>query len=286
MNNRRQYLITLFLLMTMLACVVPGLTSASTPAPGFDTGQLETMVAGTVSAAIAQTKRAAPTGSQPDPVSTVESTATAAPAEATPGTAASSLTPQDDGTILYVDGTARFQLNVSPGWLPVRINEQEYYDAFSLPVAADAAVQRALMNIKTLDPNTFRLFIYDLQDGHMQNGVITNVNFVWDPAGSISLDGEAGIRKAAQDLEVSIPNLSVNSSSVTSTANGLPIGLIISDIPGKTFEGTDVVLFQKQVHLNLPAGTLVISFTTEQNFKDATVPFFDTMVETLKIDPQ
>jgi hypothetical protein len=100
------------------------------------------------------------------------------------------------------------------------------------------------------------------------------------------LDGEAGIRKAAQDLEVSIPNLSVNSSSVASTANGLPIGLIISDIPGKTFEGTDVVLFQKQVHLNLPAGTLVISFTTEQNFKDATVPFFDTMVETLKIDPQ
>jgi hypothetical protein len=188
--------------------------------------------------------------------------------------------------MLFVDDVARFQLNVSPGWLPVRINEQEYYDAFSLPVASDAAVQRALMNIKTLDPNTFRLFVYDLQDGHMINGVITGVNFVWDPQGSIPLDGEAGIKEAASKLSASIPNLNVDSYSVSATTtNGIPIGIILSNIPGKTFQGTDVVLFQKQVYLNLPAGTLVVSFTTEQNFKDATLPFFDTMVETIKINP-
>jgi hypothetical protein len=281
MNNRRILFIALFLLMTILACVVPGISTASEPAPSVEPGRLETMVAETVSAAIAQTEQAAPKATLP-PTDTAEPAETAASTEE-PVVSGSSLTAQNDGTILYVDSTARFQLNVSPGWLPVRINEQEYYDAFSLPAASDAAVQRTLVNIKTLDPNTFRLFIYDLQDGHMQNGVITSVNFVWDPKGRISLEDDTGIKDAANALSKSIPNLNVNSSSVSSTTNGIPIGVILSDIPGKTFEGTDVVLFQKQVYLNLPAGELIISFTTEQGFKDATLPFFDTMVESINI---
>src|SRR5258707_14088289 len=125
------------------------------------------MGAQSVPALIALTKGAAPTqpptsinltkpGKNPTPASTQETTSTG-----------SSLTPQPDGTTLFVDNLARFQLNVSPGWLPVRIDEQEYYDAFSLPAASQAAVQRSLMGIKTLDPRTFRLFIYDLQDGHL-----------------------------------------------------------------------------------------------------------------------
>jgi hypothetical protein len=286
MNKRRTLFTALVLLMTMLACVVPGSSSGSQPAPSLEPARLETMVAGTVSAAIAQTEQAAPQSTAVilPATNTVEPSETTASTEA-PVTSGSSLTAQNDGTILYVDATARFQLNVSPGWLPVRINEKEYYDAFSLPTAANEAVQRTLVNIKTLDPNTFRLFIYDLQDGHMQNGVITSVNFVWDPKGSIALDSDSGIKEAAKALSKSIPNLKVNSSSVLTTTNTIPIGVIISDIPGKTFQGTDVVLFQKQVYLNLPAGELIISFTTEQSFKDATLPFFDTMIESLKINP-
>ena len=284
MNRRQTFFIALLSLIFTVGCVIPGFTDGSTPAPvsAADPAQLQAMVDGTVAAAIAQTEQAAP---EPESMTenTPEPSATPAPTEPAM-TGKSSLAAQSDGTILFVDEQAKFQLNVSPGWLPVRINEQEYYDAFSLPVAADAAVQRALMNIKTLDPNTFRLFIYDLQDGHMINGVITSVNFVWDPEGSISLEDDADIKQAADDLSTAIPNLNVNSYAVSSTVSGIPIGVIISDIPGKTFEGTDVVLFQKQVYMNLPAGGLVISFTTEQGFKDATLPFFDTMVETLKID--
>ena len=284
MDNRRTLLIALFLLMTILACALPGGSAPTEPAPLSESAQLETMVVETVTAAIAETQRAAPKPtSTPRPTLGPTQTPTAT---AHTGSTGSSLTAQADGTMLFVDDVAHFQLNVSPGWLPVRINEQEYYDAFSLPVASDAAVQRALMNIKTLDPNTFRLFVYDLQDGHMINGVITSVNFVWDPQGSITLDGEAGIKEAASKLSASIPNLNVDSYSVSATTtNGIPIGIILSNIPGKTFQGTDVVLFQKQVYLNLPAGTLVVSFTTEQNFKDATLPFFDTMVETIKLNP-
>src|SRR3990172_1455662 len=282
MTNRRILFPALILLLGILACAVPGFPSASDSSPLVDTGQLETMVVETVELAIVQTRQAAPhpTGT---PQKTAEPTQPPASTEAPLEGNGSSLAAQSDGTVLFVDELARFQLNVSPGWLPLRINEQEYYDAFSVPAASNAAVQRALMNIKTLDPNTFRLFIYDLQDGHMINGVITSVNFLWDPQGSISLEGEADIKEAAEALATSIPNLNLDSYSIASTANEIPIGVVLSNIPGKTFEGTDVVLSQKQVYLNLPAGMLVVSFTTEQDFKDATLPFFDTMIETLKI---
>ncbi len=282
MNNRRTFFIALCFLISILACAAPGFPAASDTAPTADTTLLDQMVAETVAAVIAQTEEAAPRPSS-TPHNTLEPTETPGSTVQAVSTG-SSLTAQTDGTLLFVDDLARLQLNVSPGWLPVRINQQEYYDAFSLPAASEAAVQRALMNIKTLDPKTFRLVVYDLQDGHMINGVITSVNFVWDSQGSISLDGEAGIKEAASKLSASIPNLNVDSYSVSSTANEIPIGIILANIPGKTFEGTDVVLFEKQVYLNLPAGTLIISFTTEQNFKDATLPFFDTMVETIKIN--
>lgn len=280
MFNRRSLAAALFLLMTMPGCAVPGLSTASDSAPAPDIGRLETMVAETVSAAIAQTEQAAQTP-QP-PVLTDKATETPV-SNGEAETSSSSLAAQSDGTILFVDDLAGYQLNVPPGWLPVRINEQEYYDAFSLPAASEQAVQDALIDIKTLDPGKFRLFVYDLQDGHMENGVITNINLVWDSQESISLEGETGIREIIDGLLNSTPELNVTSYSISSTANEIPIGVILSELPGKTFDGIDVVLFQKQVYLNLPAGTLVLTFTTENNFRDATLSFFDSMVDTLKI---
>lgn len=60
MNNERIFFIALILSAVIIACVVPGLPIASAPAPApiIDTGQVETMVAETVSAAIAQTEQA------------------------------------------------------------------------------------------------------------------------------------------------------------------------------------------------------------------------------------
>jgi len=278
MQNRRSFLTILLVLMITLGCAVPGLPTISDATPVAQAGRLETMVAEMVDAAIAQTQQAAPPPVEP-PVA-----ATELPAAAPQLDLAGSLTPQSDGTILFKDEAARYELNVSPGWLPVRLNQQEYYDAFSLPAAADPAAQRALSDIASLDPQTFRLFIFDLQDGHLVNRVVTKISLEWDPNDSISLSDETGIQAIAESLPASIPGLTVTDTSVIQSTNGLALGVILSEFPGKNFDEADVVLYQKQVHLNLPLGTLALTFTTETNFKDATLPFFDAMVDTLKIE--
>jgi hypothetical protein len=103
MNKTRTFFISLIFLVT-IACVLPGLSSTP-PTPIFastiDTGSIETKVAGTVSAALAQTELAWPTATVtfpaiPPPISTTTAPTETPTLEANPSQ--STLTQQDDGS--------------------------------------------------------------------------------------------------------------------------------------------------------------------------------------------
>jgi hypothetical protein len=265
------------LVLAVLACAMPGGGAASVPTPTVDPAQLDAMVAETVAAVLQQTASAAtPTQSVTATIETT-STPTSTPLQQ------SSIVAQADGTTLFADEKAGFSLTVPPGWLPVRIDQIEYYDAFSLPQAADPSVQTALMDINDLDPNVFRLFIFDLQDGHVQNGFVNNINVIWSLDATLALETDAQIKTTAQELPSVVPGLTVTSAAISETASGIPLGVILSEIKGQTDDGAERALFQKQVFLNLKAGSLTITFTTEQGIKDATLPFFDMIVESIKL---
>lgn len=281
MMKKRQPLLfaASLLLLAGLACVIPGQGTASAPAPTVDPAQLDAIIAETVAAVLQQTA-SAPTATQP-------ATATSQPAAELSVTSTplpqSSITNQADGTAFYVDEKAGFNVTIPSGWLPVRIDQLEYYDAFSLPQAADPTVQSALMDINDLDPKVYRLFIFDLQDGHLQSGFVNNVNIVWDQGSSISLKTEDEIKATAESLPSVVPGLVVKSASVSKTLSDILIGVILSEVPTKNKDGADLVLVQKQVLLNVKDGLLVLTFTTEQGIKDATLPFFDTLVESIQL---
>lgn len=280
MKKRQPYLFAASLLvLAAMACAIPGQGTASAPAPTVDPAQLDAIVAETVAAVLQQTALA-PTATQPatatiEPVAELSVTTTPLPQ--------SSITNQADGTSFYVDEKAGFNVTIPAGWLPVRIDQLEYYDAFSLPQAADPTVQSALMDINDLDPKIYRLFIFDLQDGHLQSGFVNNVNIVWDQGSSISLKTEDDIKATAESLPSVVPGLVVKSSSVSKTLSDIQIGVILSEVPTKNKDGADLVLVQKQVLLNVKEGLLVLTFTTEQGIKDATLPFFDTLVESIQL---
>jgi hypothetical protein len=276
MNKRPSmtYAVSL-LVLAALACAVPGGGTVSVPTPTVDPAQLDAMVAETVAAVLQQTASAAtPTQSV---TATVEPTATSTPLQQ------SSITTQGDGTTLFADEKAGFSLTVPPGWLAVRIDQIEYYDAFSLPQAADPSVQTALMDINDLDPNVFRLFIFDLQDGHVQNGFVNNINVIWSLDATLALETDEEIKATAEELPAVIPGLTVTSAAISETTSGIPVGVILSGINRQNSDGTEQVLFQKQIFLNLEEGSLTITFTTEQGIKDATLPFFDMIIESIKL---
>ena len=277
MNKYPSIIFAASILLAMLACAIPGQEAASVPTPTVDLAQLNVMVAETVSAVLQQTAQAATATPAVTATSQSTPTETAAPLQQ------SSITSQADGTSFFVDEKAGFNLTIPPGWLPVRIDQIEYYDAFSLPQAADPAVQAALMDINDLDPAVFRLFIFDLQDGHVQNGFVNNVNILWNQGESISLKTDEEIKATAETLPSQVPGLVVVSSSVSTTASNTLTGVILSEIASQQSDGTTINLSQKQVFLNVKDGLLVLTFTTGQQIQDATLPFFDAMIESIQL---
>ncbi len=279
MNNKRTVIIALTFFAAIVACAVPGLQTASTPAPTVDTSRiLSTMVAETVSAAIALTEQAFPTPTLV-PTFTPAPTLTPTPEIVLPG---STLTVQEDGSTLFVDELAGYTVTVPAGWLAVRINEQEYTDAFTL--APD--VQKFLVGIQNDDPKTFRLFAVDTQDGHIQNEFFTNMNFVWDEQNAGILKNDDGLKTGAAQLAGTALEFEAPSTTFSNTASGLSIVLIESKSTMMNSSGKNIVLMQKQVVFNAKAGAMAITVSTVEALKDSVFPAFDAMLETIKINAE
>jgi len=289
MNTKRIFFIAMIFLAT-IACVVPGLPTASAPvfAPTVDTGPIETMVAGTVSAAITQTELAQPT-STPTSTATATATATAtstpAPTETPTPQAQSTLTKQADGSILFADARAGYQIKLPAGWLAVRVNEQEYLDAFSLEEAANTNIQQSLLSIQTEDPNTFRLLAIDTKAAHIQNDFVTDMRFVLDEKKAISLSSDADLKAIADKVSASatVFRFEVTSVKIVTTASGTKLGVIEAKSSFENAAGANVAIYQKQVFFNTKSGTQSIIFTTVTDLKQTTLPAFDTMLETIDL---
>lgn len=278
MNTRRALLAALILLTTILACAVPGLPTASQPAPTVDT-RLDMMVAETVSAALAQTQQAVPTPTVP-PTATLEPTASPTPEADTSGSA---LTEMEDGSTLFSDFNAGYEVNVPAGWLAVRINQQEYLDAWLLSEFSNPAMQRSLSSIENLNPNELRLYAVDLQADHARTGFVTNINFIWYEQDDMSLDDDTDLLAVSAALPDALPGLEVLTTELSTNANGLPIGINTSRTPVTTLDNVSIVIFQKQVFIKVRAGTLTITLSTTEELRDTILPAFDAMIEFIKV---
>jgi len=241
------------------------------------------MVAETVAAAHQETASAVP----PIPTSTrtLRPPTQTATATVAGGASGSILTKHDDGSTLFEDQRAGYELVVPAGWLPVRVNEPEFLDARKLPETADPAIQNALASVATEDPDPFRLFVVDTQEGHIQYYLATTVKFLWDENDDMSLVDEADLVELAQIMPSDIPGLQVLTAELRDTSNGVRIGEITSLIPALAIDGSVFNILQKQVFVQMRQGTLVITLSTIEEFimKDAILDTFDAMIETLAI---
>ncbi len=281
MNTRRALFVAMILLMTILACAVPALPAASQPAPTPDT-RLDIMVAETVSAALEQTQQAVSTPTiAPTFTSTPRATASPTPKIDESGSALNKL---EDGTAQFTDTKAGYEVTVPTGWLPVRINGQEYLDAWLLPELTNPAMQRSLSSIENLDPNKLRLFALDIQDGHAEVDFVTNINFYWDETNEMSLENDEGLKAEAAALPKALSGLEVLTTELSKTSSGIPIGTITAKAPITTLDGVSIEIFQKQVFIETKVGLLVITLSTIEELKQTVLPQYDAMIETLAVE--
>jgi hypothetical protein len=302
--------IALIFLGTIIACVVPGLPTASAPAPTptVDSAQVEEMVAQTVSAAIAETEQSIPSPTPmiidatstpevaftptPDSVDSISvSTMTNTPAPAVVSTATqannpsqSDLAKQTDGSTLFTDARTGYTVKLPAGWLAVRVNGPEYQSALSSADASNPNIQQSLLSIKEENPNAFRLLALDTQANDIQSDFVSEARFVLDEKKTISLATDADLQAIARDIPASATafRFEVTSVKIVTLASGMQIGVIEAKSSFANQAGTDVPIYQKQVFFKSKAGTQKIVFTTVDSLKGTLLPVFDGMLETIK----
>jgi hypothetical protein len=141
------------------------------PTPKTNPPGVETSLASTALALAKQTEAANPFTVTPSPTLTATSTPT--PRISLNGT---SLVLRDDKSTLFTDHKLGFQLVIPSDWLPVRINEDEYYKAFTLEaVSENAAMVDFLTQLQNQDPNYFRMVALDVRTGQSSDGVISGI---------------------------------------------------------------------------------------------------------------
>ncbi|HNK62475.1 MAG TPA: hypothetical protein PKL78_06845 [Anaerolineales bacterium] len=283
MKDHRGVKVFLILWITSLACVVPGMTTSaplSTPTP--DT-RLEIMVAETVSVALQMTEQVKPVQTSSQTPTSIP-TATQTAILATPTQSAESVWDTNaDGDTAFTDLLGKYSLVVPRQWVTFRRNAPEFDIISTLPEAENPAIQRSLETIRSLDPNIFRLFALDMNEEHIESGFVTNINVLWDAQQEMSLADGTQLEKLAATLPDSMNGAKVLVTEIRPTKNNIPYGVIASQTPVVTLDGAQIILYQKQVFFDLPAGTLSITLSTTDKWRETVEPSFDAIVDSLLI---
>jgi len=240
------------------------------PEPIVNPPGVETSLASTALVLAKQTEAANPFTATPSPTASEAPTPT--PKISVNGTV---LEIRKDQSALFTDHKAGIQLLIPTGWLPLRVNENEYYQAFTSEFAsANPAISEHLTQIQDADLNNFRLDAIDVREGHTVNGILTNINVLFYPDDVRSLEELAqaeGKKKSAFKDYIFL------NRGYPKTADGTRI-LVID----RTWRQDQTKkMFQRSVFFRLPTGALVLNLYSNRDFKDTVLPDFEQVVNSV-----
>ncbi len=278
----RRFTSIIIILVSILACDLPA-EFAPQPVSSPDPNALSTIVAGTASAAAAQTALAAPTINVPtqSPTETAIPTGTATP---TPriSTEGTSLQKQSDGSYVFTDYQGGYIVVIPPGWLVVRINEQEYINAWILPEASDLKVQHFLAKFQLENANYYRVLGVDIIPEHMKTDAIPYFDIEWDRITSATLQQEV------DNLKKFVPKFvayKVTYADIGTTSTQIPMGIIESNWQELSISGEPKTVYQKQVLFKLKTGILAFVLSADKEIKDELFSSLDLMTDQIKMLP-
>lgn len=257
------------ILLAIVACVLP---SQPTPlAPETNPNLIETAVVGTAQAAAQQTEQASLVTSTP--ISIPTETLVATPKISSAGT---SLLTLADGSTQFSDHVAGVQMVFPPGWLVVRLGEEEYYAAWEKKEIHSPEFLNVYSRIQDQDPKLFRVHALDTRPGYTLNGIITNISVVFQAGDTQPLEEW---EKAFRDQPLPYKGFKFISSSYPQTNNGIRV-LVTEASWLNTDGGTN---YYRYVFFSLPSGTVHLDFETSFDYKDVMLPELDHVVNSVKL---
>ena len=234
--------------------------------PIADSLGVEASRTATTSGLITETETASSSTATPSPTATQTPTPTLK--VSLNGT---SLEGMDDQGTLFTDHKLGYQLTFPSGWLPVRINEDEYYKAFSLEaVAGNPTFVKFLTILQNQDSNYVRVTALDIRPEQAEKGFVSGMTVVLQPETDVTVEEWAETESTRANAE----GYQLLSLGFEETASGTRV-LIREESWDSSPEKK---VYRKRVYFSLPSGVLTIDFETGLDAKEALLPEFDQVI--------
>ncbi len=271
-RNHSYPAVTVFvMLLAIVACMLPG--QAAPPAPAMDPFTIETVVAGTAQAAEQQTQQANPVPATP----TIASTATITP---TPKISPSgtSLAPLADGSTQFIDYAAGMQMVFPPGWLAIRVGEEEYYAAWRKPETQAPMFANIFAEIQNLDPKVFRVNALDIRPEYIIYDNVTQVEVVFEQNDTRSLKEVKADETKGQSLYKDYKLLSSNLFDAPQGMQALNIEAQWASANKASQTGKS---YSRRVIYKVSTGIIAVDLFTLLDKKDLTTPDFEQTLNSI-----
>ena len=258
-NHIRYALSGFMILLGMVACALPGQTTA----PAAPSILIQpTLVSKTPTKPVPATSTTIPTETLiPTPKISLYGT---------------SLVIQEDQSAVFVDHKAAIQLVIPSGWMPIRVNEDEYYKAFALDVVLEnPPISDRLTRIQDVNLDYHRLEAIDIRPGHIQDGIISDMNVVFEEGDVRTLEEW---EKAERNRKSPWANYKFLSSGYQQTDNGTRV-LVIE----QSWSAGEETIYYRGVFFPLSSGTLILDFYSNIDFKDEVLPDFEQVVNSVTL---
>jgi hypothetical protein len=253
------FLNVLIILVAIVAC-----GRGAGPLPTIDYSAKATSLAGTAWALGTAT---------PSPTSTATPVPT--PVISVYGT---SLVKREDGSALFIDHKAGIQLTIPAGWLPVRVSESEFYEAFTLEVVLEnPAIADRLTRTQSANLDYHRLDAFDIREGHMPNEIVTVINVVFQENDVRSLEKWA---QAERNRRIPFSGYKFLASSYPRTPDDTRVLMIEKSWDAEQKRGT---IYYRGIFFSLATGTVVLDLYTDNDFKETILPDFEGVLNSLTV---
>ena len=255
----------LYLFFILLVVLASGCGQPAQAVPTVDSSARETALAGTAVTAFGT----------PTPIPTPTETLVPTPKISNYGTL---VQVAEDGTALFIDHKAGIQLTIPAGWLTVRVNEDEYYKAYSLGVVLEnSAIADRLTKMQSANLDFHRLDAIDIRAGHIPAGIISVINVSFQQGDNRTLEKWAQAERVKKQPYAGFQWIQ---TSYPRTADGTRVLQIEESWNAEKVRGR---VYYRGIVFSLPSGTLILNFYTNDEFKDTVLPEFEQVVNGLTL---
>ena len=250
----KNYITGSILLLTILACVIPGLSQPAI-APTFDLDLIPTMVALTANAAITQTAAVAP----PLPAET-----TTPDPSGTTGT----LELLSNGNTKYTDNEIGFEITYPAGWLTLRPNSDEFSSALANEaVKNDMLRDQMEADLADYEAGVDRLYSYPLLPDIEKNFAFGFSKLIWDADDSVPIN-EQTMGEMARFVESTVSGFRADTVQAYENGNHVKLVEVGGQFSLSNGQG-EVIPFYMTYFLFKPTSstTALMTFTYLKDYK-------------------